>query len=48
MPKILKRFLCKHTKTKYVGTILDDVAPNVRKTKHIWKCENCGKELWGK
>lgn len=47
MPKILKRFFCEHEKVKHVSTFLDDVSPGKYVTRHIWKCENCGKEFVG-
>lgn len=47
MLKILKHPFCKHQKTKYVRTFLNDVSPGRYVTQHVWKCENCEKEFVG-
>lgn len=44
---ILKRPFCKHKKTAYVTTFLDDWKNGGRVTRHIWKCQKCGKEFVG-
>lgn len=45
--KILSRPFCKHEKTTYVSTFLDDCGKGRYVTKHIWECKKCGKQMIG-
>lgn len=45
--KILKKLFCKHKKTICTGHVLDGGDNNRYIQKNIWKCQSCGKELYG-
>lgn len=47
MKNPFKRFLCKHKKTTYLRTFLDDCPDGGYITRHVWKCQECGKEIIG-
>lgn len=47
MKNLLKSFFCKHKKTVYLRTFLDDCADGGYITRHVWKCQECGKEIIG-
>ena len=46
--KIFKRFSCKHDRTTHIGTFLESCGEGKYVTRHIWKCKDCGKEIWGR
>lgn len=46
MLKIIKKLLCKHEKKVHVETHLEDVGNGIKETRHIWKCEKCGKKFY--
>ena len=46
MLKFIKRLFCKHEKTTYAGTYLEDVGNGIKETRHIWQCEKCGKKFY--
>lgn len=46
MLKIIKRLLCKHEKKVHAGMYLEDVGNGIKETRHIWKCEKCGKKFY--
>lgn len=47
IPNIIKRLFCKHSKTAYLRSYLDDHPNGGYITRHIWKCKECGKEIIG-
>lgn len=45
--KFLKRLFCKHEKQMPYQSYMDGA--NGRYTvKHVWKCKNCGKVIYGR
>lgn len=42
-----KRLFCKHRKTTYLRSYLDNCGENRYITRHVWKCQECGKEIIG-
>lgn len=47
MKNPFKRFFCKHKKTTHLYTFLDDHPDGGYITRHVWKCQECGKEIIG-
>lgn len=45
---VIKKILCKHSKTEYVSTDLVRQNDDSFITKHTWRCKNCGKLIEGK
>ena len=43
--KMIKRLVCKHSKTKYIRTYLDTDKTGVMRTHHIHECTVCGKNI---
>ncbi len=43
-----KKILCKHKKTVCIGHVIDGGDNNRYTQKNVWKCQDCGKEFYGK
>lgn len=46
MMKMIKRLFCKHKHVEPLYTYLEQQEDGSWITRHVWKCMDCGKEIY--
>lgn len=46
MMKMIKRLFCKHKHVEPLYTYMEQQEDGSWITRHVWKCKDCGKEIY--